>query len=127
MFTKALRIALFSSLLLFISMGLYGQFSSKLKHPTLTNSILQSDSDKHYSQDSFGGMDEFMDIVDFDDDDDVSFSLRKKISFEVTGCFFITQNILHRFCNTLHSKFYGNTNFYHLAPSHFISLRVFRI
>ena len=106
MFTKALRISLFASILLLFSMGLYGQFSSKLQHQTLTNSVLQSDSDKQFFENGITGSDESMDIADIDDDDDGSFSVRKKNSFEGTAYLDLTQYSFSHFCGNTYSKYH---------------------
>ncbi|MGZ4034928.1 MAG: hypothetical protein ACXVPU_04705 [Bacteroidia bacterium] len=84
MFTKFIRISLFASFMLLVSAGLYGQFNSKCKHLTLTNSILLSDSDKQYNQaaaSDFSGTDDF----DLLDDDDISDSLVKYFSFSASA------------------------------------------
>jgi hypothetical protein len=64
--------------------------------------------------------------VDVDDDDDVSFSARKRVSFDTTARFDSNQYIFEDFYNISFSK-YSTPYFYHLSPSHFISLRVFRL
>jgi hypothetical protein len=63
--------------------------------------------------------------VDVDDDDDVSFSARKKLSIDGTARFATTQNTLPQFCD-ISGKFLTRY-LYHLPSFHFISLRVFRL
>jgi hypothetical protein len=79
-----------------------------------------------YSEDSQNQNTFLFADVDVDDDDDSSFSVRKKISFEGAAYFdlaqFSTQNI-----NEKEHAIYDYLHSYQLAPSHFISLRVFRL
>ena len=70
--------------------------------------------------------DVFADVDIDDDDDDVSFSARKKISFEEAISFNTAQYTLQHFYDNSPGK-YCSAGFYHLPPSHFISLRVFRV
>jgi hypothetical protein len=126
MFSKILRTGLFASLLLVVSMAFYGQSSPK-QQLDIISSVVQSDLNDQYFDSSVAGSDESIDIADLDDDDDGSFSARKKISLEGPDRFFTTQHASHNFTNTAHSKLFCSTPFYQLPPSHFISLRVFRV
>ncbi|MCW3070339.1 MAG: hypothetical protein JWO44_229 [Bacteroidetes bacterium] len=64
--------------------------------------------------------------VDADEDDDASFSARKKISFERTLYFYaLLCNFQQSWDKPLSN--HSSTSFYLLSPSHFISLGVLRI
>jgi hypothetical protein len=64
--------------------------------------------------------------IDVDDDDDVSFSARKKISFEITTGF-DTVHFAFQYIHSISQGKFCSQSFNHLSPSRFISLRVFRI
>lgn len=78
-------------------------------------------SDDSQNQDTF-----FYTDVDLDDDEEMSFSARKKISFDGSVFSSMPRNTLDYFSKILKSKI-CLLYFYYLPPSHFISLRVFRL
>jgi hypothetical protein len=89
-------------------------------------SVVINDSQSPTSYFSSDVSDDVAADLDVDDDDDVSFSARKRISFEVAAYLFTTRYILQHFCSNAPGKYYS-PHFYHFPPSPFISLRVFRL
>lgn len=103
-------------------------FASDVNKTTLSLNSFQKTQAQNLtvSYDSKSQNTYFDEVIDFDDDDDVSFSARKKIYFERAFHFNNTQNI-HCFYNELHNNYSSPVDFYHLTSSHFISLRVLRL
>lgn len=93
------------------------------EQPAVVN---DSENSNSFFSEALAVDDSFSAVVDLDDDDDVSFAARKKLSFERVASFMSAQYALLNFCDISISK-YGASYFYHIPSSHFISLRVFRL
>ena len=86
MLSKVFRIGFAAILLLFLSIGLYGQFQSRCEQNNLRNSVVQSEAEKQYIHDNTLSLDEADDIADIDDNFD---SFVKVFSFASAAVFLL--------------------------------------
>lgn len=105
---------------------LYSGAAEHAQHPQFNHSLQKTGEQHLPAVDALQDLPVFLSAdVDVDEDDDASFSSRKKLCFERALCFYaILGNFLNGPDSPVQKEYRSH---FHLSPSHFISLRVLRI
>lgn len=86
MLSTILRINIIAALLLFLSLGMYGQFRARCEHNTIRNSVAQAENERQFLHATATNLDESDDIADIDDNFD---SFVKDFSFASATVFLL--------------------------------------